>query len=409
MDGISVVLSAIIEKIGGLLLVLVSTYFLTKETYGLVVYANTTLVFLFPFIGFGIHQSLLRYGSLSNSQIGKKKLFNYTFKKGLLYSFLFILLIVFLSPLITLNLRESKIYLIILSIQLVSLFMYEMIRIYSRLIHLNNLYSQITIVKTVLIVFICYILTLKYGAIGYVISLSLTPLVVSFFYIIKMKLLVRNSDNKLERNIYKFLKYGFFTSLAGVLSQLLYAVDILLIANILTEEQDIAQYKISNIIPFSVLFLSVAVIKTNFVKIVSNSENNKHYIKNYYINYLKIFGIVSIIILILIPLFSNQILAIFGNNYTDDDYLMTIFTFGVVGAILLRIPLGNIISAIGWARINVLNSLVILFLNVVLSYFFIINYGLIGAALVTSFLMWLSGGFSLIAFIWFLKMDGKNK
>ena len=405
MKGLSVIFSAIVEKIAGFLLVLISTHFLTKETYGLVVYANTSLVFLFPFIGFGIHQSLLRFGSLEKSQKAKKELFSYTFKKGVFYSFLFIFLVVVLSPLITSNLKDSKIYLIILSIQLVSLFMYEMIRIYSRLIHLNNLYSQITIVNSIAIVFVSYFFTFNFNAIGYVVSLSLVPFLVSLFYLIKLKLIISRNDNFSEIDLNEILKYGFFTSLAGLLSQLLYAVDILLIANMIVDKQEIAQYKISNIIPFSILFLSVAVIKTNFVKIVSKSEKNKNYIKSYYINYLKVFGIVSLVILILIPLFSNQLLAIFGRDYINDDHLISIFTFGVVGAILLRIPLGNIISAIGWAKINVFNSLLILFLNIILSYVFIKEYGLIGAALVTSFLMWLSGGFSLVTFIWFLKQD----
>ncbi|MEN8126122.1 MAG: hypothetical protein ABFR32_13460, partial [Bacteroidota bacterium] len=142
--GIPVVFSAVVEKTGGFLLVLISTHFITKESYGLIVYANTALVFLFPFIGFGIHQSLLRFGSLNGSQLKKKKLFNYTFRKGIKYSAALILFVILLSPIITSNLKSSKIYLIILSIQLISLFVYEMIRIYSRLIHLNKLYAEIT-------------------------------------------------------------------------------------------------------------------------------------------------------------------------------------------------------------------------------------------------------------------------
>lgn len=406
--GIPVVFSAVVEKTGGFLLVLISTHFITKESYGLIVYANTALVFLFPFIGFGIHQSLLRFGSLNGSQLKKKKLFNYTFRKGIKYSAALILFVILLSPIITSNLKSSKIYLIILSIQLISLFVYEMIRIYSRLIHLNKLYAEITILKTIFIVLITYVLTINYGAIGYVISLALAPLIISFFYLYKIKLINRTSSYDLDVKFKEYIKYGLFTSLAGVLSELLYAVDVLLIANILKNEQDVAQYKISNIIPFSLLFLSVAFIKTNFVKIASKSENDKLYIKNYYINYLKIFGVISLLILMIIPIFSNQILSIFGSNYSNDNNLITIFTIGVVGALLFRIPLGNIISAIGWAKINTLNSLIILFLNVILSYFFIKNYGIIGAAIVTAFLMWLSGIFSLIAFIWYLKNDNKR-
>jgi O-antigen/teichoic acid export membrane protein len=82
---------------------------------------------------------------------------------------------------------------------------------------------------------------------------------------------------------------------------------------------------------------------------------------------------------------------------------MLIFSIGVVGAILLRIPLGNILSAIGMAKINAINSFIIFVLNIALSYIFILKFGTMGAALVTSSLMWLSGFLSLFFFLRFIK------
>ena len=87
-----------------------------KEEFGLITYANTALVFIIPFIGFGIHQGLIRYGSLSGSQLVKKYLFNVTLKKGLKFSLVLTLFIIALTPIISYNLKESKIYLLILSI-----------------------------------------------------------------------------------------------------------------------------------------------------------------------------------------------------------------------------------------------------------------------------------------------------
>ena len=111
--GISVFFASIIEKIGGFSLVLIVTHFVSKGEFGLITYANTSLTFIIPFIGFGIHQGLVRYGSLTNSQLEKKHLFNITLKKGLLYSFFLMLIIVLLSPLISRNLTASKPYIII--------------------------------------------------------------------------------------------------------------------------------------------------------------------------------------------------------------------------------------------------------------------------------------------------------
>ena len=101
-------------------------------------------------------------------------------------------------------------------------------------------------------------------------------------------------------------------------------------------------------------------------------------------------------------LFSSNLILVFGVSY-NDSMLMMIFTIGVVGALLFRIPLGNILSAVGLSKINAINSFVILVLNVVFSYFFILNYGALGAAIVTAFLMWFSGFLSLFYFIKFMK------
>lgn len=403
--GISVGFASAVEKIGGFLLVLIATNHIPTDEFGLITYANTSLVFIIPFIGFGIHQGLIRYGSLSRSQIQKKYLFNITLKKGIWFSLILTGLIIILTPFIAYKLKESKIYLIILSIQLVSLFVFEIVRIYARLINLNKLFSQITIVKTIFIVLIAYVLTLNYSGIGYVWSLALIPLLVAVFYILKLKLIETSQSKSEDFNLKEFLSYGLYSSLSGVLSQLLFAVDILLIGNILVDETLVAQYKVSNILPFSFIFIAGVFLGTDFVKIASKSETDKSFVKSYYINYVKIFSVLSILIVLFFFLFSDFLISLFGDNYSNDLHLMQIFSIGVMGVLLLRLPLGNILSAIGWPKINTLNSFVVLILNLIFSYIFITKYGIVGAAMVTAAMMWLSGILSLIAFVWYLKKD----
>lgn len=398
--GITVGFASAIEKIGGLLMVLIATHLIPKEEFGLITYANTTLLFLIPFIGFGMHQGLIRYGSLTGSQILKKRPFLKVIKKRCFFNIC--------EPVITYNLKDSRLYLFVLSVQLVSLFVFEMLRIYARLINLNKLFAQMGIAKAFVLVSFAFVLTIGFNGMGYAISLAFSPLLISVYYLYKLKLFSFKINTVPHFNFKEYLNYGLFTSLAGVLSQFLYAIDLILIGNILNEAA-VAEYKVAFVLPLSVLFLPLVFVQTDFVKIASKSETDKTFIKNYYLNYLKIFSVISVLTILFFYFFSNYIMLLFGKAYDNKSNLMFIFSLGIMGALLFRVPLGNILSAIGWPKINALNSLVVLIFNVIFSYIFIHRNGIIGAAYVTSAMLWLSGLLSLVAFMYYLKSKPKKK
>jgi O-antigen/teichoic acid export membrane protein len=248
------------------------------------------------------------------------------------------------------------------------------------------------------------LLTINFNSIGYAISLAAVPFLVALVYLKKLKLLQLFNSYKPIIDFKSFFLYGFYTSISGVLSQLLYAVDIILLGNILIDESAVALYKVSNIFPFSLLILPLIFMNTDFVKIANKSTTDKNYVKIYYLNYLKLFLLISLGVFFTFYFFSDKLLSFFGKEY-EDSSLMKIFSIGVIGALLLRIPLGNILSAVGMVKINAINSLIILLLNLIFSYIFIQNKGTQGAAMVTACLMWFSGFLSLIYFIWFLKKE----
>ncbi len=376
-----------------------------KAEYGFVVYASTIISFVAPFKGLGIYQGLLRFGAISNSQQLKKFYLNQTLKKGLLYTLLIIGALCAITPLLSSNMEDAFLYIILLSFQLVSLLLLEIIKIYSRLIHLNKLYSIITIYNNLFLLIGVIISTYYWGALGYIISLITIPTLYSIYLIFKLNLLSFNKNQIAPESNKSFLSYGFYMSLGGMLSQLLYAVDVILIGNLIKDAEVIAQYKTSNIIPFSLLILPVAILTTDFVKITNEVNKDKRSIWRYYLNYLKIMSVFCVGILGIFYFFSQEILLIFGKEYSNDNNLMFIFSVGVVGALLFRIPLGNILSAIGWPKINALFSVIVLLINLIAGYYCVINYGVMGAAYTTVFLMWFSGILSLFALLKFLKTE----
>ncbi|MCL4856151.1 MAG: oligosaccharide flippase family protein, partial [Flavobacteriales bacterium] len=115
-----------------------------KEEYGFLVYAITIIAFIAPFKGFGIYQGFLRYGSISTSQQLKKYYFNRILFKGLLFSSILIVILIAFSPFIISNIKNSFLYLVILSFQLVTLLIIDTISIYARIIGLNKLFADIS-------------------------------------------------------------------------------------------------------------------------------------------------------------------------------------------------------------------------------------------------------------------------
>ena len=378
---------------------------IAKEEYGLIAFGMTILAFLAPFVGAGMHQGLARYGSISKSQSGKRTLFQYAFKRGLLYTFLLISLVIVLSPLIDKILEGASIYLAILSFQLLSLFLLQMIQIYCRLLYLNKLFAQIDMLNSLFLLLSVLVMCSLFGGIGYVVSLIAIPTLTSIYFIFKLKpyKVMGLSFKDLEINKMAFLSYGLYLSAGSVIAQLLFAVDILIIGYVLNDAASVAQYKASNIIPFSFLIIASAVLATDYVKLARASEENPFFLKKYYFNYLKLFGILGFGIIVFFYLFSDDLMQIFGNQYKGHPYLMFIFSMGVVGGIMFRIPMGNMLSAIGWPKTNAIFSLIVFIINIFASYYMVLQYGIEGAAMTTSFLMWFSGLLSLAAFFYYLR------
>lgn len=399
-----ILFSFLFIKVVNFVVALVVVRLLTKAEYGFIAYAVTIISFVVPFMGAGVHQGFLRYGSICGSQIGKRDLFRRTIKKGLLFSAIIAVLIILLIPFITSYLAGSALFLGILTFQLIALLLLQFVGIYCRLLHLNKLFAQIEISNSALLFVGNIGMALCFGGVGYVLSLSLVPFIVACFYIYKLRLYKSSGEkSRATLPIGKFIKYGMSMSAGGVLSQLLFGVDIITIGYILQNEELVAQYKVASIIPFSFLMIPGAIIATDFVKLSAASKTDKPFLKTYYLNFLKLFSIFSVALFFFFFFFGESLLSIFGKNYQQTPELMCIFAFGIIGGMMFRVPLGNMLSVIGWPNTNAIFSLIVLIINLVANYYMVTWYGVIGAAITTSVLMWFSGLLSLGAFVWFLR------
>ncbi|MEM8909746.1 MAG: oligosaccharide flippase family protein, partial [Bacteroidota bacterium] len=256
-----VLFASLFGKLVNFVVAIIVIRLLSKTTYGLIAYAFTIVSFIVPFMGAGIQQSLLRFGALCQGQNEKKLFFRFALRRGLSYSALLLLCLLILTPFITSNLPDAAIYLAILGGQLIGLLVLQLVEIYCRLLHLNKLFSKIEIINSLSLLISNTLACWLFGGLGYVVSLVSIPLLVGGYFLYRLGLHdYRGLSMRPTFDAHQLIRYGLYMSLGGVLSQLLYAVDILIIGNVLQAPDLLAQYKASSIIPFNLLILPVAMM-----------------------------------------------------------------------------------------------------------------------------------------------------
>ncbi len=391
-----VFVATVTSRILSLLASIIALKLINKTELGYVLYAVSIMAFIIPLSGLGVQQGLLRFGAQLNSITEKKHLFSFVFKKGLIFSFLLSLAIFVLSYIIPLEFAESAYFLRWLSVLILSMFLLEIIKIQFRLEHNNKKFAFIEIFYNTLLVVTVFVLSYFYKELGYTIALIITPLITFLWFIKSLKINFKSAKLPIPID-FTFLKYGFFASLANVATQLLFAIDILLIGSILNDPSLVTAYKYVSIIPFSLLFLPGVLLTTDFVSLTERIYD-KSYIKNYSKNYSLFFVFFCIAISILLYPLSGFILNIFDPEYRIYTTTFLVLTGGVFGILIFRGLYGNLLSALGKAHINYWIAFVALLINIPANYYLIPKYGILGAAITSSILMWLSSFSTLIIF-----------
>ncbi|QNM84265.1 oligosaccharide flippase family protein [Polaribacter pectinis] len=397
-----VFLATLISRLFSFLASWFAIQFIPNKELGIVLFAYNIIAFLIPFSGLGLHQSLIRFGALLKTTEEKNNLFSYVFKKGLLISIFIVTVVIIFALLFPFQFDKTGIYLAFLALVLIPDFIMQIIKIQFRLQHKNKLFSYVEILNSTFLVLFVLVLSYFYKENGYVTAVIIAPLITSFFFIKKLNI---NFSFKVKPSIidFSFWKYGFYSGLTSVVTNLLFVIDILLIGHLLNDSEMVTAYKYISIIPLSILFLPRMFIAADFVSFTEKISDKKH-IFNYTKSYMTLFTTVSILYCGFFYFFSEATLGLFDESlikYSDSFFILSL---GVCGILIFRGLFGNLLSSIGKIEINYyINSIAIL-INVISNYYLIPIYGIKGAAITSAFLMWFTGIFSAI---WFLYLYRK--
>ena len=400
---ISTVLSRILSFIGSM----IALRLLDNKELGVILFAYSIIQFMIPIGGFGLHQSLLRYGALLASTREKEKLFSYVLKHGIIGSLILIIIVLLIGWFISFQFDKTFYYLCILSTAILSNFIFELVKTQFRLQHKNTLFAKAEFFQNFLLVVLIFSLTNYLGGLGYVIALISAPFITAILFVRKLQITFYLNTNLSITNV-DFWKYGFFGGLSNVVTQLLFIIDIILIGELMTDPLMVTHYKYISIIPFSLLFLPRVFMAADFVSL-TEKIGQKVYIRNYIKSYQLFFSLLSLLIFSISCFFSKSILLLFGKEYVNYSDSFVILIFGITGIFIFRGIYGNLLSSIGKMSVNYYIVSIAILINILCNFYLIPIYGIKGAAVTSSTLMWFTGIASWVSFNYLYKKKTTEK
>lgn len=372
-----------------------------NKELGVVLFAYSIIAFLVPFGGLGLHQSLVRYGALLETDEDKNNLFIYVLKKGTIATFFIISVIIVFGYVFPFKFENTRNYLTLLSFVLIPLFILSTIQIQFRLKHNNKRFSETDITYNLILVIAVLVFSYLFQEKGYIFAIIIAPTLTSLLFFKKLNINF-SITKKLKIIDFSFWRYGFYSGITSVVTNLLLIIDILLIGHLMENSEMVTAYKYVSLIPISLLFISKAFITTDFV-FFTEKIKNKEYIFNYIKSYMSLFFLISIIICGFSFFFSKEILTIFSEDFAIYSESFLILILGVSGILIFRGLFGNLLCSIGKIEINSYIMVIALVLNVISNFYLIPIYGIKGAAITSALLMWFTGIFSCIWFLYLYK------
>ena len=163
-------------------------------------------------------------------------------------------------------------------------------------------------------------------------------------------------------------------------------------------EVDVAYYRVALLIPANITFLTAIFMQSDY-PIIAKNYLNKIFLKDYITNYYKLFIPITLLILIVGILAKDLILDLFFSaNYENVGVAFSIALFGFSISMLTRNLYGNILSAIGLIKYNMISSVLVLIILTLSALLLVPMYGYLGMIISMSIGLLSSGLFLMYFF-----------
>lgn len=358
-----------------------------ESIYGMLTTIDNVIAYLILINGIGLSNSVLRFCSMKDDAKEKTAIFRFCLKFGILANLailaIYIPLILF-SPLFqSTTYGAVKAYLLLSCVIPVFTFVQDIAILYMRANLLNRAYSKVSVTYTIIYaglqILLAWFFSLKGVFIGRYIALSIS---VFFCFLILLRHHTLEHESALLPKSEKkeIVLYGLGAMVANLFSLIMPQNETLVVNLVLQDLTTTAYYKAASMIPSNLQYIATSVVVFIFPYFAKKTGNGEWIRKNTIRVILGMLALMVPIIVVGYVLSPLVIRIIYGASYTPAIDIMKPMwiAFGINA--VLRIPVGNILAALGELRFNLILSTVISIIHLILDYFFISQIGIGGAA-----------------------------
>ena len=358
-----------------------------ESIYGMLSTVDNVNSYLILMNGLGLANSVLRYCAMKDTLEEKTAVFRFCLKFGLIADGLILLvylpLLLFSTVFAGGNYGAAKLYILIACLIPLLTYIQEVAMLYMRANLMNKAYSKISVLYTILYagfqVLLALICTLNGVFIGRYIALSITA-AICFWMLYRNRVLSKEPSVLTKKEKKGIILYGMGTMVSNAFSLIMPYNETLVVNLVLQDLNSTAYYKAASMIPSNLQFIATSVVVFIFPYFAKRTGQWAWIRKK---SLFVILGMLAIMVPIMTVgyLLTPQLITwIYGENYAPAIDIMKPMwlAFGINA--IIRIPLGNILAALGKLRFNIILSVFISLLHLALDYLFISHMGIGGAA-----------------------------
>lgn len=373
-----------------------------ESRYGMLATVDNVNSYLILLNGIGLSNSVLRFCSMEDSSSVKSSIFRFCLRVGLLANgvMLLVYLPLLLSPVFSGgNYGAARLYILIACLIPTLTFAMDIALVFMRANLMNQVFSKISVVYTLLYagfqILFALLFSLTGAFIGRYIALAATAALCIILLRRKGALLPESEPISRDLKI-KILRYGLGTMVINSLSLIMPQNETLVVNLVLKDLTTTAYYKAASMIPSNLQYIATSVVVFIYPYFARHTGDGAWLRKN-------VLRVILGMMAIMIPVIGAGYLIspplihfVYGQAYAPALLIMRPMwiAFGINA--ILRVPLGNILAALGELRFNIILSAAMCVLHLGLDYYFISRMGIGGAAYALMIVYTIAGVASLV-------------
>ncbi len=354
---------------------------LGKTEFGLYTFAFGIVSFFLLVNGFGAASGVLQYVSRAKDDQERLGYLKFAFRSGCAFNLLIGILIIVYALVTSLPIPAAKPILLSMALFPIGRLYIDIFQAYLRAKQHNRLQANFLIINNcvLLIINVCGVIFFKLYGLVYFTYLGYLIMFAYSSYKFKLPTLWGKIDYKLLQ-VRQFISYSFFTTLSNAFSGLLFVLDTVIISYVVKDPQILASYRVATMIPFAINFIPNIAINYYYPEFAKNAHNPTKIRQLSRFVSQRMFLFSALVSLTLIIAAKPLILTIFGSSYQDSILPFQIISFGYWIIATFRTINGNILAALGKAKLSFYLTFIILLVNIVTTYYLVLKYSMNGAA-----------------------------